>query len=172
MSYGAHKLAAEVLIADAARRGWVQACSLRLPGVVARPDDGSGLVSAFMSRLFWALRAGEPVVLPVSPDGLAWWISVEACVGNLLCAACMDTSALGARCVAQMPALHLEMRQVVAALVRAYGPERASLVRYAPQPDVQRLFASFPPLRTPRAEALGFAHDGSADVLVHRATTP
>lgn len=87
ISYGAHKLAAEVMIADAARRGWVQACSLRLPGVVARPGDGAGLMSAFMSQLFWKLRAGEPIVLPVSADGAAWWISAGACVDNLLPAA-------------------------------------------------------------------------------------
>ena len=43
-------------------------------------------------------------------------------------------------------------------------------VRCEPQAAVQRLFASFPPLRTPRAEALGFCHDGSADALARRAT--
>jgi nucleoside-diphosphate-sugar epimerase len=170
MSYGAHKLASEIVIADAARRGWVQACSLRLPGVVARPGDGAGLISAFMSQLFWKLRAGEPVVLPVSADGTAWWISVNACVDNLLHAACVDTQALGARRVVQMPALCLAMVDVVEALVRAHGADRRALVRYEPQPMVQRLFASFPPLHTPQAEALAFRHDGSVDALAHRAT--
>lgn len=55
LSYGAHKLAAEILLADAARRGVVQTVSIRLPGVVARPGDGAGLMSAFMSQLFWKL---------------------------------------------------------------------------------------------------------------------
>jgi nucleoside-diphosphate-sugar epimerase len=169
LSYGAHKLASEILIADAARRGWVQACSLRLPGVVARPGDGAGLISAFMSQLFWKLAAGKPIELPVSADGTAWWISVEACVDNLLHAAAIDTNALDARRVVQMPALHLAMRDVVDALARAHGADRRSMVRYVPLPDVQRLFASFPPLATPRAEALGFRHDGSADALVRRA---
>jgi nucleoside-diphosphate-sugar epimerase len=172
LSYGAHKLASEILIADAARRGWVQACSLRLPGVVARPGDGAGLISAFMSRLFWKLAAGEPIELPVSADGTAWWISVGACVDNLLHAAAIDTTALGARRVVQMPALHLAMRDVVDALARAHGADRRSMVRYQPQSLVQRLFASFPPLATPRAEALGFRHDGSADALVRRAVAP
>jgi D-erythronate 2-dehydrogenase len=170
LSYGAHKLASEILIADAARRGWVQACSLRLPGVVARPGDGAGLVSAFMSQLFWRLRAGEPIVLPVSAEGAAWWISAGACVDNLLHAARLDTAALGPRRVVQMPALHLRMIDVVDALARAHGADRRTLVRYEPQTMVQRLFASFPPLDTPRALALGFRHDGSADMLVRRAT--
>jgi nucleoside-diphosphate-sugar epimerase len=170
MSYGAHKLAAEVLVADAARRGWVDACSLRLPGVVARPGDGAGLISAFMSQLFWKLAAGETIVLPVGADGTAWWISVGACVDNLLHAATIDTARLDARRVVQMPALHLSIGAVVDALARRHGELRRALVRHEPQAPVQRLFASFPPLRTPRAEALGFRHDGSADALVHRAT--
>lgn len=170
LSYGAHKLASEILIADAARRGWVQACSLRLPGVVARPGDGAGLMSAFMSQLFWKLRAGEPIVLPVSAEGTAWWISAGACVDNLLHAARIDTAALGPRRVVQMPALYLAMAEVVDALARAHGADRQALVRYEPQALVQRLFASFPPLDTPRALALGFRHDGSADMLVRRAT--
>jgi nucleoside-diphosphate-sugar epimerase len=170
LSYGAHKLAGEVLVADAARRGWVQGCSLRLPGVVARPGDGAGLISAFMSQLFWKLRAGEPIVLPVTADGTAWWISVGACVDNLLHAAQLDTAALGARRVVQMPALHLSISDVVEALARTYGEERRALVSYQSQAMVQRLFATYPPLFTPRAQALGFSHDGSADALVRRAT--
>jgi len=170
MSYGAQKLACEVLIADAARKNWVQACSLRLPGVVARPGDGAGLISAFMSQLFWRLRAGDPIVMPVTADGTAWWISVSACVGNLLHAAMLDTERLGPRRVVQMPALRLTMQDVVDALVRLYGDDRRRLVHYEPQDMVQRLFASFPPLETPRAEALGFRHDGSAAVMAQRAT--
>jgi len=170
MSYGAHKLAAEVLIADAARRGWVDACSLRLPGVVARPGDGAGLISAFMSQLFWKLAAGEPIVLPVSAEGTAWWISVGACVDNLLHAAVFNTAGLEARRVVQMPALHLPIRSVVDALARVHGEARRALVRHESQEMVQRLFASYPPLHTPRAQALGFRHDGTVDALVQRAT--
>lgn len=170
MSYGAHKLASEILIADAARRGWVHGCSLRLPGVVARPGDGAGLISAFMSQLFWKLKAGEPIVLPVTADGTAWWISVGACVDNLLHAVGIGTQALDARRVVQMPALRLAMVDVVEALARAHGADRRALVRYEPQAMVQRLFASYPPLHTPRADALGFRHDGSVDTLARRAT--
>lgn len=169
ISYGAHKLASEILIADASRRGWVQGCSLRLPGVVARPGDGAGLISAFMSQLFWKLSRGESIVLPVSENGTAWWISVSACVDNLLHAASIDTQALDARHVVQMPALHLTISDVVESLARVYGDDRRALVRYDPQPMVQRLFASFPPLQTPRANALGFRHDGNVDILACRA---
>lgn len=169
LTYGAHKLASEILIADATRRGWVRGLSLRLPGVVARPGDGAGLMSAFMSQLFWRLRAGEPIVLPVSADGTAWWISAGACVDNLMHAA-GDTALVGPRGVVQMPAQHLSIQDVIDGLAHAYGADRRALVRHEPQPLVQRLFASCPPLHTPRARALGYVDDGSVDRLVSRAT--
>jgi nucleoside-diphosphate-sugar epimerase len=149
----------------------VQACSLRLPGIVARPGDGAGLMSAFMSQLFWKLRDGQPFVLPVTADGTAWWLSLPACVDALLLAASIDIERLSPSRVVQMPALHLSMQQVIAALARACGPGREALVRCEPQTQVQRLFACYPPLHTPAAHALGFRHDGSADELVRRALT-
>ena len=69
-----------------------------------------------------------------------------------------------------MPALHLSMREVVDALARCHGEDRRALVGHAPQERVQRLFGSYPPLLTPRAQVLGFRHDGDADALVRRAT--
>lgn len=169
LSYGAHKLAGEYLVADASRLGWVQGCSLRLPGVVARPGDGAGLISAFMSQLFWRLAASEPITVPVSAQGVAWWISVGACVDNLLHAASVDPARLAPRRSYQMPVLRLTMNEVVQGLARRFGADRAALVQYAPDPKVERLFAAYPPLRTPEAEALGLRHDGDLDALITRA---
>lgn len=169
LSYGAHKLMGETLVADATRLGWVQGCSLRLPGVVARPGDGAGLVSAFMSQLFWKLAANEPITLPVSSTGVAWWISVGACVDNLLLAATIDVERLNARRAYQMPVLRLTMEDVVNALAARFGEARKALVSYAPDPFVERLFAAYPPLRTPEAERLGLRHDGDVEQLITRA---
>ena len=169
LTYGAHKLAGEYLVADATRKGWVQGCSLRLPGVVARPGTSAGLMSAFMSQLFWKLAAGEAITVPVSPGGIAWWISAHACVGNLLQAARLDPGALNVQRCYQMPALHLTVAQVVDALTARFGPDRKALVTYAPDALIERLFAQYPPLHTPAAERLGFRHDGSVAQLVEQA---
>lgn len=168
LSYGAHKLMGEYLVADASRLGWVQGCSLRLPGVVARPGDGAGLMSAFMSQLFWKLSAGQPLTVPVSPEGVAWWISVGACVDNLLHAAQVDPARFIARRSYQMPVLRLTIREVVKALATRFGADRRALVSYAPDPFIERLFATYPPLLTPQAEALGLTHDGNVDQLITR----
>lgn len=169
LSYGAHKLAGEYLVADATRKGWVQGCSLRLPGVVARPGDGAGMMSAFMSQLFWCLRDGRPLTVPVSAQGVAWWISVGRCVDNLLHAATVDPAALDPRRSYQMPVLRCTVAALVDALAARYGADRHALVTYAPDPFIERLFAAYPPLATPRAEALGFASDGSVAQLITRA---
>lgn len=166
LSYGAHKRIAEILLADAVRRGRLQGASLRLPGVVARPGDGAGLMSAFMSQLFWRLRDGQALTLPVRPEGMAWWISAAQCARNLRQAAASDLGALGPRCLALMPALHLSVQAVMAALARRYGQDRLALVHSEPDPKVERLFAQYPPLRTELAERIGLRHDGDADGLV------
>jgi D-erythronate 2-dehydrogenase len=169
LSYGAHKLAGEYLVADATRKRWVEGCSLRLPGVVARPGDGAGMMSAFMSQLFWKLAAGQAITVPVSAQGVAWWISVQQCVGNLLHAATLDASLLDARRSYQMPVLRFTIADLVEALATRFGTDRKALVSYAPDPFIERLFAAYPPLHTPRAQALGFRHDGSIDQLIDKA---
>ncbi|NDY90242.1 NAD-dependent epimerase/dehydratase family protein [Ideonella livida] len=169
LSYGAHKLAGETLVADASRKGWVQGCSLRLPGVVARPGEGTGMMSAFMSLLFWRLAAGQPLTVPVTPQGVAWWISVGACVDNLLHAATVDPARLNPRRSYQMPVLRFTVAELVDALCARFGEDRRALVQYVPDPFIQKLFASYPPLRTPEAEALGLRHDGDIDRLITHA---
>jgi len=144
-------------------------CSLRLPGVVARPGADAQLMSAFMSQLFWCLRDGQPIELPVRAEGTAWWISVHCCANNLRQAASADLSPngpLGLRRVALMPALWLSMQEVVDALAQRLGPQTRALVSSRPQDRVDRLFARYPPLHTPLAERLGLRHDGTAQKLV------
>ena len=169
LSYGAQKLMGEIAVADATRRGWVRGCSVRLPAIVARPGDGTGLISSFMSQVFWSLRDGVPITLPVTPEGRAWWISVGACADNLLHAASDIVDRLPVTRVVQMPALHLSMAEVVAGLVAALGTGREKLVTYSPDPFVQANFASYPPLATPFAESIDFTSDGQTDVLIQRA---
>lgn len=105
--------------------------------------------------------------VPVAAQGVAWWISVGACVDNLLHAACVDPARLAPQRSYQMPVLRLAMDEVVQGLARRFGADRPGLVRYAPDPQVERLFAAYPPLRTPEAEALGLRHDGDLDTPDH-----
>lgn len=168
LSYGAHKLAAEILLRDYSRRGHVDGRALRLPGVVARPRGAQGLRSAFLSELIRALAAGESYTCPVSADAHAWLISLGCAVDNLLHAARLEAHPVRRRTWLS-PALRVSMRELVAAVAALRGPAALERVRYAPDEALEAQFAAYPPLRCPQALAAGFRADASATALVQRA---
>lgn len=168
LSYGAHKRMIEILLEDLSRRKEIDGRALRLPGIVARPRTPNGLKSAFMSDLIHALAAGETFECPVAADATAWWMSAICCVANLLRAAELDTVGATTR-IWQLPTLHLSMAQLVDALAKEHGDHCRTLVTFKKDSALQKLFGSFPPLRTPRAKAMGFQHDGSPGALVRNA---
>lgn len=162
LTYGAHKRACEILVAEASRRGEVDGYSLRLPGVVARSNDGEGLMSSFMSQIFWRLANDKPITVPVSAGATCWWMSVGACVDNYLRFAAMDSSRSGTQRCYQMPLLH-------SSIADALNRPAEGLVTYAPDPLIEPSLGSLPLLSTPVAEAIGLCHDGSLTRLVHHA---
>jgi nucleoside-diphosphate-sugar epimerase len=166
ISYGTHKLIGELLLADWTRRGKLNGHSLRLPGIVARPELSSGHGSAFMSRVFRAAQQRQAYTCPVSPTATAWWMSRRCCVDNLLHAACLPTERLHASRVWTPPVLHLSVEDVVDALVRRFGPFE---IDYAPVDRIEQLFGRQPPLTDRRALEAGFRHDGTIDELVANA---
>lgn len=166
MVYGQHKLLVEEAIARHAKTGRVDSWALRLPGLVARPGAGEGLKSAFMSKLFEALRTRRTIQLPVSPDATFWLLSTESACAALVHGLSMPTAS-GPR-VMTLPALRVSASGLVEAIAHATGAS-PSLVEYAPDPAVEAQFGRLPPLSTPAADRLGFHHDGTLDNLVARA---
>lgn len=157
MTYGAHKAMVELALADAIRRGDIEGIALRLPGVVARPASQSGLKSAFMSDLFWAIRDGRPYTVPVGPEATIWMMSATRAAANLV-------HAIG---VHSGPALTLPaLRTTLADLVQAVAGGRPTAIAWDPDPALEAQFGNYPPLATPRGDALGFRHDGDLATLV------
>ena len=169
LSYGAHKLLGEILITDYSRRGYIDGRSLRLPGIVARPPQASGMLSAFLSDLIRALSAGRSFDCPVGKDGMSWWMSRACVVENLLHAAALSDEQAALRRVWLLPVLHASLGDVVAAIARVHGTEVLSRVTYHSNPALQAQFASYPPLRCPASLEAGFRNDTTLDALVQRA---
>lgn len=169
MSYGAHKLMAEIMLADLTRRGQIDGISLRLPGIVARPGVSSGHGSAFMSAVIHAGATGSLYTCPVSRTAASWWMSWPCCIDNLIHAAWIDGRLLPPERAWPLPVLHLSLGQVLDALGRTFGSSHIAQITHAPDENIERLFGRQPPLRMPEVEALGFSHDGNADQLVCRA---
>lgn len=172
ITYGAHKLASEILLADFSRRGLLDGRSLRLPGIVARARAPSGLASAFMSDILHALQAGERYTCPVSPQATAWWMSAWRAAENLMHAAAMGVAGADPARAWPLPVLRLSMAQVVDTLASLYGADRRGMVDYAPQPALEAVYGRYPVLDDSAARALGLRDDGSAQDMVRRALAP
>jgi nucleoside-diphosphate-sugar epimerase len=169
MSYGAHKLIGETLVADYARRGLVDGIALRLPGILARPRVKGGHLSAYMSDILHAMAAGEDFLCPVSRDATSWFMSRTRCIDNLLHAATLPRDAELPRRAFNLPALRLSMAELIAGAETHFGQAAGRRVRFDPNAALEAQFGAYPPLATPVADALGFCHDGDAPALVARA---
>jgi nucleoside-diphosphate-sugar epimerase len=165
--YGAHKAMIEQWVATLTRRGAINGLSLRLPGIVARPRAPSGMKSAFMSDVFHALQAREPIILPVSPEATMWLMSVERIADNIR-HALEGTSKFGEPYAVTLPAIRTDMAGLIGEISRQTGADPA-LVSFVPDAALEAGFGRQPPLMTGSAEALGFANDISLTRLVEAA---
>jgi D-erythronate 2-dehydrogenase len=169
LSYGSQKLMMEILLSDYSRRGWLDARAVRLPSIVARPAPRGAAASSFASDLIREPALGKRYVCPVGPDASLWFLSLQTCIDHLLHAAELPATRLPPSRAWNLPALRATVAEVVAALARRLGREPAMLVDYQPQAVMQAQFAQWPPLSTPTADRLGFAHDGNLDALLDKA---
>lgn len=174
LSYGAHKLMAEILVADFARRGLVDGRSVRLPGIVARPapppGQPAGAISIFLSDLIRDLPRGRGVTVPMSPGATTWLMSRARAVDNLLWAARMPIGPGDAARVWTPPPLCVSMAALVAAIEAHHGRVMAPLVHYAPVSAIEAAFGANPPLVAPESQAAGFQDDGTLADLIARTT--
>ncbi|MCB1357262.1 MAG: SDR family oxidoreductase [Maritimibacter sp.] len=166
MVYGAQKLMMEVALSNFAAKGWLDGVSLRPSGVMARDGADAGLKTAFMSRLFWCVKRGEDITLPVAPDSRTWLTSIDTVARNFIHAAKLPE--IGPDRAFTLPAISLTFGELVEALRRRF-PDSPSQVTFEPDPEIVALFGSYPALETDIADRLGFTRDADADALVANA---
>jgi len=165
MVYGGQKLMMEAALANFTKRGWMDGIALRPSGVTARDGADLRLRSAFLSHVFYAIRSGEDIVLPVDPESRIWMTSVECVAWNFMHG--VFATDIGRLRAMTLPALSVHFHELVAALHRKF-PDSASKVTYEPNPELIALFGSYPALETAEADRLGFRRDADADELVAR----
>jgi nucleoside-diphosphate-sugar epimerase len=165
-SYGAQKAAAELVLADASRRGFMDTVSLRLPTVIVRPGRPNKAASSFFSAIIREPLLGLPTELPVPDDFAAWVCSPRSATAWLLHAGGMDSSALGLDRGINPPGISVTIRQLLAGLDEV-RPGAPALVKRAPDPAIEAIVGTWPPLFTPvRALSLGFAPHESVVELI------
>ncbi len=166
LSYGTHKRVCELLIDNATRRGELDGCSLRLPGVIVRPALPNGALSAFNSDLVREPLAGHVYECPVGPEATIWVTSRRAAIANLLRLGDVDGAMLGAQRSVTARALALSVAEIVAALGRV-DPAAVARVRYRRKPAIEAQFGRWPrDCSFARADALGLVGEASIDTLI------
>ncbi len=156
-SYGAQKAAAELILADASRRGFLDAVSIRLPTITVRPGRPNKAASSFLSSILREPLLGLSAELPVAEHFAAWIASPRRAVAWLLHAAALDGAALGLDRSINPPGIKATVAQMLAAL-DAVKPGAAALVRKVEDPEIAAIVGTWPARFTAaRALRLGFA---------------
>ena len=165
-SYGAQKAAAELILADASRRGFMDVVTLRLPTVIVRPGRPNKAASSFFSAIVREPLLGLETELPVHDSFAAWFCSPRRAADWLLHAAALDTSAMGLDRSLSPPGISTTIAALIAAL-ETVSPGASRLIKRVPDPTIAAIVGTWPPgFEATRARALGFApHEPVEDVV-------
>ena len=166
-SYGAQKAAAELILGDASRRGFLDLAAIRLPTVIVRPGRPNRAASSFLSAIIREPLLGQTAELPV-PDAFAAWVcSPRRAVDWLLHAAAMDTQRMGSidRSV-NPPGISTTIAHMLQALDEV-KPGASSLVRRVEDEEIAAIIGQWPPaFEAMRARTLDFAmHEPLVEVV-------
>ena len=166
-SYGAQKACAELMLADASRKEFVDGICVRLPTICVRPGRPNLAVSGFFSGIIREPLCGVEALLPVPDSVCHWHASPRSAAGFLLHAAALDTSLLEGRRTLNMPGVSCTVGEQIEALRRAAGNDTVRRIRRVEDPDVLKIVAGWPRNFDPvRARSLGFTAEENFDQIV------
>jgi D-erythronate 2-dehydrogenase len=135
--------------------------------VSVRPGRPNAAASGFLSGIIREPLAGQRAVCPVDPATEVALASPAKAIGALLCAATSSDQAWGGRTAVTMPALTVTVADMAAALARVAGPQVAGLIDWIPDPQIARMFATWPArIRADRAARLGLTPDPDFDSII------
>ena len=159
-SYGAQKAAAELLLTDYSRKGFLDGRGLRLPTISVRPGKPNKAASSFMSSIFREPMQGQEAVCPVSPDYEHWFLSPRRCVDNLIHGAEIDAADLGTQRCFALPGRTHRIGDMVDAMRRIAGDAAADRVRWERDPALEAIVLGWKARLDPaKALSLGFVAD-------------
>ena len=165
-SYGAQKAAAELILADASRRGFLDAVTLRLPTVIVRPGRPNKAASSFFSGIVREPLLGLETELPVGDDFSVWVCSPRRAVDWLLHAAAMDTNKMGLDRSIDPPGISTTVAHLLQALDEV-SPGASKLVKRVEDKAIAAIVSTWPPaFEALHARTLGFApHEPVLEVI-------
>ena len=161
-SYGSQKAAAELILTDMSRKGFIDGRGLRLPTISVRPGKPNKASTGFMSSIFREPLQGQPSNCPVGRDFPIWHCSPRTMVRNLVHAAEIPAQDWGKnRCLAT-PGNTNTIGEMIDAMSRVAGPEAEKLITWDKDEWIEGIVRQFTAAVIPdKALRLGFAKDDS-----------
>ena len=161
-SYGSQKAAAELILTDMSRKGFVDGRGLRLPTITVRPGKPNKASTGFMSSIFREPLQGQSSNCPVGRDFPLWHCSPRTMVKNLVHAAEVPAEAWGKnRCLAT-PGNTNTIGEMIDAMSRVAGPGPAELITWEEDKWIEGIVSQFTAAVIPeKALRLGFHKDES-----------
>ena len=161
-SYGSQKAAAELILTDMSRKGFVDGRGLRLPTITVRPGKPNKASTGFMSSIFREPLQGMASNCPVGRDFPIWHCSPRTMVRNLVHAAEVPAEDWGKnRCLAT-PGNTNTIGEMIDAMTRVAGPEAEQLITWDEDAWIEGIVRQFTSAVIPeKALRLGFARDES-----------
>ena len=167
-AYASAKRAIEILLADAARAGRIDARSIRLPTTLVRPSRKGPTTAGFMSDLIVAYANGRDFTIPVDPDTPFAVAALSRSLRALRVAADAPAEAFGPERVAGLPTLRISPSDAIAAVERVFGP-RPGKIAVAHNPAIAAIAARWPrQVLSAKGSALGLDPDETVEDIVRR----
>jgi nucleoside-diphosphate-sugar epimerase len=166
-SYGIQKFIGEQLVADFARKGFVQGRSVRLMTVSVRPGKPNGAASSFLSGMLREPLAGVRAVCPVPPDTQVALSSPALTIKGVIAAAEATDQAWGPLTAMALPALTTTPADMATALERVAGKQVAALIDWQVDAAINNIVKTWPArVNAARAKALGLLPETSFEDIV------
>jgi nucleoside-diphosphate-sugar epimerase len=166
-SYGAAKAAAELLVNEFSRRGFVDGRVLRLPTISVRPGKPNKAASSFASGIIREPLNGQSSVCAVAPELRVWLLSPRRAIDGLILGHNLPPDRFGSSRTVNLPGVSVTVAQMLAALGRVAGQMAVARVSFAPDPAVESIVQSWPGAwDMTRAKALGFQSDPDFETMI------
>lgn len=166
-SYGTHKSIAELMLADATRRGEIEGRTLRLPIVLVHPGPPTASVSDRIAGIVRDAVAGRDVIVPLSSKTRIPVVSVAAVAAGLMAIHDAASSRLDNHSAINLPALTVSMTDIAAALKMAVKPSRLGNISFAPDPVLEAIVDSWPKgFVSSVAPTIGISSDADFESIV------
>lgn len=166
-SYGTQKAIGELLINDYSRKGFLDGRSLKLPTIVVRPGKPNKAASTFASSIIREPLQGQSAICPVAPEVSMALLSPRRTVEAFVHAHDLPAQAWGPWRSCNLPGIDAKISELVAAMGRVAGNDPVKLIKWQPDPVIQKIVATWPGrFGWAKAKCLGFKPDESVDEII------